>query len=414
MRASSVMKRMLGVEKALVDDVVFEGADVVVHLRLYKRQQLRCGRCGKSCGKYDSGRGRRRWRALDCGTMKVWLEADAPRVWCRQHGVVAARVTWARAGSTGYTRAFEDQVAWLAAKTSQNVVSELMRIAWRTVGRVLTRVVDERRQGVDLLDNLKRIGIDETSYRKGHRYLTVVVCHDTGRLVWAAPGRDKKTVQAFLDELGSERRKRLTHVTCDGAEWIHDTIREQCEGAVVCLDAFHVVKWAQEAVDTIRRELWNTERKAGDKHAAQLVKGTRWALLKNPENLTDKQSATLRELEQTNAPLYRAYLLKEQLRELLKQPPAEALESLKQWLAWASRSRLAPFVKLARTLRRQRAALEAMIEHRLTNGRIESVNAKIRLIQVRAFGFHDPHALIALAMLTLSGLCPPLPGRTAA
>jgi transposase len=307
---------------------------------------------------------------------------------------------------------FEDQVAWLAAKTTQSVISELMRIAWRSVGKVLTRVVDERRAGVDLLDNLTRIGIDETSYRRGHRYLTVVVCHDSGRLVWAGVGRNRASIEAFLDELGPERRDRLTHVSCDGAEWIHDTIRAHCANAEICLDAFHVVRWAQDAVDEIRREVWNDERRGGDKDAAKLVKGTRWALLKNPENLTDKQAVTLKNLEQANAPLYRAYLLKEQLRELLKLPPKEALEMLKSWLAWASRSRLKPFVKLARTLRRQRAALEAMIQHRLTNGRVESVNAKIRVIQQRAFGFHDPYALISLAMLTLSGLCPPLPGRT--
>ena len=412
MRVASVVKALLGVEKSIVERVEFEDVGVVVHVRVYKRQQLRCSYCGKRRGKYDDGRGRRRWRTLDSGTTKVWLEASSPRVRCKDHGVVAARVPWARAGQTGYSRVFEDQVSWLAARTTQSVISQLMRITWRSVGKVLTRVVDERRAGVDLLDQLTRIGIDETSYRRGHRYLTVVVCHDTGRLVWAGVGRNKASIEAFLEELGPERRKRLTHVSCDGAEWIHDTIRERCPNAVICLDAFHVVRWAQDAVDEIRRELWNAERKDGDKQAAKLVKGTRWALLKNPEKLTDKQAATLKTLEKTNAPLYRAYLLKEQLRELLKQPIDEAIELLDRWLAWASRSRLQPFVKLARTLRRQRAALEAMIEHRLTNGRVESVNAKIRVIQQRAFGFHNPHALISLAMLTLSGLCPPLPGRT--
>lgn len=412
MRSSSVVKQLLGVDKVIVEKVEFDDDGVVVHVRLYKRQQLRCSCCGKRRGKYDDGRGRRRWRTLDSGTTKVWLEADAPRIRCREHGVVAARVTWARAGHTGYSRVFEDQVAWLAAKTTQSVISELMRIAWRSVGRVLTRVVDERRMGVDLLDNLTRIGIDETSYRRGHRYLTVVVCHDTGRLVWAGVGRSRASIEAFLNELGPERRDRLTHVSCDGAEWIHGTIRKHCSNVEICLDAFHVVRWAQDAVDEIRREVWNDERRGGDKEAAKLVKGTRWALLKNPENLTDKQAATLKTLEQANAPLYRAYLLKEQLRELLKLPPRQGLEMLARWLAWASRSRLKPFVKLARTLRRQRAALEAMINHRLTNGRVESVNAKIRVIQQRAFGFHHPYALISLAMLTLSGLCPPLPGRT--
>jgi transposase len=130
---------------------------------------------------------------LDAGTVKVWLEASAPRVTCRQHGVTVARVSWARHDS-GFTRAFEDQAAWLATNASQSVVSRLMRVTWRTVGRVLRRTVAERQPSVDLLDGLRRIGIDETSYRRGHRYLTVVVCHDTGRLVWAFPGNSMATV----------------------------------------------------------------------------------------------------------------------------------------------------------------------------------------------------------------------------
>ncbi|MDO9556018.1 MAG: ISL3 family transposase [Coriobacteriia bacterium] len=410
MRTSSLFKRLLGVERAVIEGVDFEGSDLVVRVRLHKRQQRRCSRCGRRCGLHDSGRGRRRWRVMDFGTVRVWLEAEAPRVRCLRHGVVIARVTWARAGS-GFTYDFEDQVAWLATNTSQSTVGEMMRISWRTVGRVLRRVVEERRAGVDLLDGLTRIGIDETSYRRGHRYLTVVVCHDTGRLVWAHPGNSRATLEMFFAALGEERRGRITHVTCDGAEWIHDTVRSHCEEAEVCLDAFHIVAWVNDAVDTVRRELWNEQRRSGDKQLAGEVKGTRWALLKNPENLTGHQSGMLARLEADNSALYRAYLLKEQLRLLLRQPVEQAIPLLDGWVEGATKSGLASFEKVARTIVRQRTAIEAMLRHSLTNGRIESINAKIRLIQRRAYGFHDPFALIALAQLTLSGLCPPLPGR---
>lgn len=264
-----------------------------------------------------------------------------------------------------------------------------MRISWRTVGRCLRRVVDERRADIDLLDDLSRIGIDETSYRRGHRYLTVVVCHDTGRLVWAHPGNSKATLEMFFAELGEERRGRITHVTCDGAEWIHDTVRAHCGQTEVCLDAFHIVSWVNDAVDSVRRELWNEQRKSGDKQLAGEVKGTRWALLKNPENLTGRQVDTLARLEADNSDLYRAYLLKEQLRLLLRQPVEEAIPLLDGWIKWATTSGLTAFEKVAKTITRQRAAIEAMLRHRLTNGRIESVNAKIRLIQQRAYGFHD-------------------------
>ena len=157
--------------------------------------------------------------------------------------------------------------------------------------------------------------------------------------------------------------------------------------------------------------MWNDARKSGDKQLAGDVKGTRWALLKNPENLTEGQAGKLADLQRDNARLYRAYLLKEQLRLLLKLPLEQAMPLLESWLAWASRSRLEPFVKLARTIHRQKEAVIEMLHSGLTNGRIESVNAKIRVIQQRAFGFHDPNALISLAMLTLSDLCPPLPDK---
>ena len=420
MRAASVLRRVLGIEHALIEDVEFEDDAVVCRVRLHKRQQLRCSRCRRRCAKHDDGRGRRRWRSLDLGCTKTFLEADAPRVWCREHGVVVAAVTWARYDS-GFTYAFEQQTAWLAVHAAQTTVQQLMRIAWRSVGRILTRVVADGMAGRDLLDNVTRIGIDETSYRRGHRYLTVVVCHDTGRLIWAAPGRNKATLEQFFGELGEARCARITHVSADGAAWIHDTVRAKCENAVVCLDAFHVVKWANDALDKIRREVWNDTRKHRKPgrppkdlaERAKKVKGSRWALVKNPENLTDKQAATLAELEKAGSPLWKAYLLKENLRRLLKLPVDEAIEQLDIWLDHVDESVLEEFAKIANTIRELRPELEAMLTHRLTNGRVESVNAKIRLIQIRAFGFHNPYALIALAKLTLSGLCPPLPGRAA-
>ncbi|MDP2233642.1 MAG: transposase, partial [Actinomycetota bacterium] len=218
-------------------------------------------------------------------------------------------------------------------------------------------------------------------------------------------------LEVFFAELGEKRRGKITHVTCDGAEWIHDTVRSHCEKAEVCLDAFHIVSWVNDAVDSVRRELWNEQRKSGDKQLAGEVKGTRWALLKSPENLTGHQSDMLAQLEADNSDLYRAYLLKEQLRLLLRQPAQTAIPLLDGWIQGATTSGLAAFEKVARTIARQRSAIEAMLRYGLTNGRVESVNAKIRLIQRRAYGFRDPFALIALARLTLSGLCPPLPGR---
>jgi transposase len=380
----------------------------VVAARPNWRERDRCGICRRRSPGFDLGDGRRRWRALDLGSMLAFVEADAPRVSCRRHGVVVCAVPWAR-HQARFTRAFEDQVAWLAVNTSKSAVAALMRIAWRSVGGICERVAAEARREIDLLADLRRIGIDEISHRTGQRYLTVVVDHDSGRLVWAAAGRDRKTVEAFLDALGEERCKQIELVSADMAAWVAGPISERCPNAELCLDPFHVVMLATDALDEIRREVWNEARRAGQTQTARDLKGARFALWKNPENLTAHQQAKLSDVQTTNRRLYRAYLLKEQLRQIYRLPADAAIRLLDGWLKWARRCRLAPFVKLARTITEQRDGIVAAIQHGLSNARVEAINTQIRLITRRAFGFHSPDALIALAMLSLADLCPPLP-----
>jgi transposase len=408
---------LVGVDdRTVIEDVEFEDDDeiVVVHCRPRRPRKRRCGRCERVSPGYDNGDGRRRWRGLDLGTVKVLLEADAPRVRCAEHGVTVAAVPWAR-HDAGFTRDFEDQAAWLATQASGSAIRQLMRIAWETVGRIIARVVAERGEGVDPLEGLRRIGIDEISHRKGHNYLTVVVCHDSGRLVWVKAGRSKKTVEAFFDDLGAERCAQIRLVSADAADWIGDVVAERCKNAVRCMDPFHVCKWATDALDDVRREVWNDARRAGQKAVAKELKGARYALWKNPQDLTERQQGKLADIARTNKRLYRTYLLKEQLRMVFHQDTAEdAIALLDAWLAWASRSQIPAFVKLARTIRTHKTRIHAALIHGLSNARVESMNQKLRLIMRRAFGFRSIDALIGLAMLAHGGLCPPLPGRAAA
>ena len=411
MRKERVWARLLGLERAVVESVeIDEEGQVVVAVRPHHRERDRCGVCGRRAPGFDLGEGRRCWRALDLGTAIAHLQADAPRVRCPEHGVVVCAVPWARHDSR-FTRAFEQQVAWLAVNTSGSAVAELMRISWRSVGAICERVAAEAGRGADLLAGLRRIGIDEISHRKGHRYLTVVVDHDTGRLVWAAPGRDKATVEAFFDALGEKRTKQLKLVSCDMAGWIEAVLADRCPKARRCVDPFHVVQLATEALDKVRREVWKEARRQGQGEVAAELKGARFALWKNPENLTARQQSKLADVEKLNRPLYRAYLLKEQLRQIYRLPARKAIALLGEWLSWARRCRLRPFVKLARTIAAQRKGIVAAIRHGLSNARVEAINTQIRLIARRAFGFHSPQALISLAMLKFGGLCPPLPGR---
>ena len=227
-----------------------------------------------------------------------------------------------------------------------------------------------------------------------------------------AAGRDRQTVEKFLDLLGSERLKQIELISCDDADWITLPVSERCPNATVCLDPWHIVKAATDALDEIRRAVWNEARRAGNKQIAKDLKGARFALWKKPENLTCRQQAKLAFIQTLNAPIYRAYLLKEQLRQIYHADSVEgALALLDAWLKWARRSRLEPFVKLARRITQQRSKVEAALTMNLSNARVEQVNTQIRLIVRRGFGYNTPNAVVALAMLTLGGLCPPLPGR---
>jgi transposase len=388
-----------------------EEADAVVaHARPRRSKKRRCGRCGRRAAGYDQGEGRRRWRALDVGEVRSFVEADAPRVNCPEHGPTVIQVPWARHG-TGHTRAFDDTVAWLAVHTSKTAVVELLRVAWATVGAIVARVVDEARAVNDPFDGLVRIGIDEISYKRGHRYLTIVVDHDTGRLVWAAKGHDKKTLAGFFDLLGEERSAQIRLVSCDAQEWISDVVRTRCDNATICLDAFHIVKWVTDALDQVRRETWNDARRAGMHTHARDLKGARYALWKNPEDLTERQQAKLAWIANVNRRLYRAYLLKEQFRAIIAVKGERALEMLTEWLAWAARSRIPAFVKLGQRIRKNLAGIEAALLHNLSNALIESTNTKLRLLTRIAYGFRQPEHLIALALLDRGGYQPPLPGR---
>jgi transposase len=365
-RGIRVWARLVGLQRAVVEDVrIGSEGEVIVSVRPGWRERDRCGECRRRCPGYDLGEGRRRWRSLDLGTTFAFLEADAPRVTCWRHGVVVCSVPWARHDSR-FTRAFEDQVAWLAVNTSKTAVAELMRVAWRSVGTILERVGAEAMREVDLLDGLRRIGIDEISHGKGQRYLTVVVDHHTGRLVWAAAGRDRRTVLQFFDALGEERCKQIELISADMAAWISGPITERVPDAIRCVDPFHVVQLATEALDDVRREVWNEARRQGNLALARELKGARFAVWKNPENLTDRQAAKLATIQRTNTRLYRAYLLKEQLRQIYQLPAAAASRLLDGWLKWARRSRLTSFVTLARTITDQREGILAAIRHGLS------------------------------------------------
>jgi transposase len=402
--------RSQGLGGTVIEDVALEDGSVILSVRPRAGERERCGKCRARCPYRDEGDGRRRWRGLDNGLARVYVEADAPRVSCPEHGVIVAAVPWAR-HDVWFTRTFEDLVAWKVVDASIKAVGEELGIAWRTVGRICKRVCAERRAGVDPFADLREIGFDEISVRRGQRYMVVVVDHRTGRLIWAGAGRDRKTVERFLDLLGPERCEQLELVSCDDADWVTVPVAERCPNADICLDAFHVVRAATDALDEVRREVWNQARRSGDMKLARQLKGARYALWKNPDKLSGRQRQKLAFVKELNSPIYTAYLLKEQLRQIYELPAGKGLALLDAWLKWARRCQLAPFIKLAARITAQRYKIEGALIHGLSNARVEQMNTQIRLIMRRAYGFRSTDAVIALSMLSLGGLRPPRPSQ---
>lgn len=418
MRVKKLLMKILGfcsetvIRDWQLDEPVGERPVLTVWIRAKNRRRGRCGRCGELSSFYDQGGGERRWRHIDAGHATCQLLGDARRVDCATCGPTVVRVPWARHDSA-FTRAFEDLVVHDAVVSSKQTAADRYGISWRAVNNMCVRVATEMLGRVDLLDGLVAIAIDEVKYKKGHKYLTIVCDHFTGKVIWAHKGRSKEVVHKFFDALGAERSAELGFVTADGAEWIRLVVAERAPEAVVCMDTFHVISWATSAVDEVRRAEWNTLRAAGDADAAKEFKGLRWILLRNWENLRGKQRGVIRDLERANRRMFRAWQLKEELREIFQLGFIAARTALDEWLAWASRSKLAPFVKLARTIRHYRASIEATIEWRLTNGIAESNNASIGRIRTNARGFQDADNFITMIMLDRAGLTPQLPWATA-
>jgi len=437
MRVTSAFSRLLRLPGVWVKQVVFEPDRVLVTVAL-RRCRLHCPKCSY-CTRHRENRQHHDsvWRHLDLGRWRLEVHARLRRLRCPEHGVHVEGVPFARAGAR-FTRDFEDLVAWLATKTDKSATCRLTRIDWQTVGRIIERVGNEHLGEQDRLSDLFEISIDEVAWRKGHRYLTLVGDHRRRCVVWGAEGKGQAAADEFFAELDpepdderetdgqaaessqieaqapagapvqaeqpriGERAAKLTAVSMDMGEGYAKSVREHAPEAIICIDNYHVVALATKALDEIRREHWNELRRAGEPDAAKNFKDARWSLLKNPEDLTDRQIETLAALHAAGGKVPRAYALKEMARaifapDLTEHTVAELIDRLLDRL---SRSRLEPFVRLGRTIRRHRKGILAARRLKLSNARAEAMNNKVKLIVRRAYGFHSADAALALVHLT--------------
>jgi transposase len=397
-RSNKLLRILMGLKDIRVVDVGFDADGLVVDVAPTWRRS-RCSECGEIRPGYDHQRDRR-WRHLDVAGMQLHLRYDTRRVDCPTCGVKVERVPWAETGSW-FTRPFEDHVGYLAQRCDKTTISAEMRVAWDTVGAIIERVVARHRTG-DALDGLTQIGVDELSYRRHHEYVTVVVDHKRGCVVWAKPGKNADTLKAFFDELGPERCAKLEAVTIDMSAAYIKAVTECTPQAQLIFDRFHVQRLVQDAVDEVRRD---EVRAATSEAERKQLKGTRWPLLKSFWNLSFFDSARLASLQRDNKRLYRAYLLKDALVRVLDcKQQWIARAKLDEWIRWARRSRLEPFKRVAATIREHAKGILAYVTSGLSNGRTEGLNGKARTITRRAYGFHSSHGLIALLMLCCSGI----------
>ena len=402
MRLTTAFNKLLSLPGAWVRRVAF-GHDHITIGVVPRRRRHSCPRCHfETSAGYD--RRTCRWRHVALGKWAVVVEAELTRVSCPEHGVLLERVAWA-APSSRFTLDFEDLVTWLAREMNLTAVTRLAHVSWRAVSHIVARVVD-RKLDKDRLDALFSIGIDEVSYRKGHKYMSVVVSHATGTPVWIGERRSRETIGKFFDALGPDRASRLTLVSMDMCGAFIEEVRSRAPQAIIAFDPFHVVQLANEAVHELRRSEARTHKGTA---YAEALKGTRWALLKAPENLTAVEEARLAEVSRINRRVYRGYLLKEELRALYTCSPRSAPHHLDAWLRWAARSRLQPFTRLARTLKGYRDGILAAIYWGVSNSKLEGINNRIGVLKHRAYGFHSAAALIAMVFLCCSKLPVELP-----
>ena len=405
MRVSTAFNRMLDLPGAVVTGVAFEPSAVVVSVRRRARRH-RCP-CGRVAAGYD--RSTRRWRHLDVAASKLWIEAEIWRVDCRTCGRVRTEtVPWARPGAR-LSRDLEDLIAWLCQRTDKTSICRLLRVAWDTVQAVVTRVVaehlDDRR-----LDGVFHIGVDEISYKRGHQYLTVVADHTTGRVLHVAEGRSHAALNSFFKLLGPQRCAQVQAISMDMAHIWRQPCADHIPQAAICFDPFHVVRLGNLALDAVYK---NQSRQHGTGTGDRDWRRTRFALRAGAERLGEDHHALLRRLRRNRYALWRAWELKERLRDLYRTiDPTIARTHLTAWCRSAERSNLLPVRNLARQIRRHFDGIVNAVEIGISNSRLEGINAKIRLINRRGYGHPKAENLAAMIHLCLGGITIPLPTET--
>jgi transposase len=403
MRDKDLYRTILGIEEpwSIADVTMEEDKETItVRVELKPGAKLPCSQCGRSgCAVKD--RRERTWRHLDTCQFKTFINAPLPRTDCPECGVKTTAPPWAEKHSR-FTLLFERFVIDALLEMSVTGVCRLLRLTWDEADGIMARAVKRGLSKRDL-STLTRIGIDEKSVGKGHRYVSIVYNLDTSKVVWVGEDRREETLDRFFAALGKRGRERIECITMDMwkpyrascRKWIADA------DAKTVLDRFHIEKHLNEAVDKVRRQ----EHLALQKQGIDLLTKSKWDWLYHPENLPPKREARFEQLRQFDLRTVRAHALKENFRHFWQYTyPGNASRFFKRWYFWATHSRMTPIIKVAKSLKRHFERIVSYFKFRATNSIAEGINNKIQSVKKKAYGFRNTKRFINAIYFHCGGL----------
>lgn len=377
-----IIANWLNLPQVYPEKVVTVGSSTMIYLAR-ERRGFACSGCKRvvSSG-YDS---RKQYiRDLSCFEYNTYLSLEKFRVDCSNCGIRVEELEFARVFSH-YTKRFEDYVAKLCKILPISSVAELLNLDWKTVKEIDKRYLEEEFSSPDY-SSLKILAIDEVSYKSGHKYLTVVLDLERTKVVWAGKGRGKETLDKFFTEIGETKAKEITAIATDMWDPYLKSISEHAPQANVVFDKFHVIAEYSRMIDRVRNEEYRAASNSGKK----IIKGSRYLLLKNEENLKSCQRERLKELLSVNEVLNTVYILKDELKMLWEARTKEEVSSfLEAWVGKAMASGNKELSKFAKKLMRYSYGLINHAVCPINSAKLEGVNNKIKVIKRRSYGFHD-------------------------
>lgn len=385
MRDKELYKQILGIQSpwTVVEvDLSVDAGEVTVHVGQEARTQQRCPHCGSPCSGYDKRQ--RRWRHLDTCQFKTVLVAEVPRVNCPEHGVVTVVVPWAESGS-GFTALYEALVIDWLKEASIQAVSRQLSLSWNAIDGIMQRAVKRgmrRRQ----TESVRDLGVDETSFKKGHDYVTIV--SDGKRVLHVADERQASSLASYYATLTPEQKAGIASISMDmWPAYIRATLDHIPNAqSKIAFDKFHVAKYLGAAVDKVRQQ----EHKALMSEGWEDLKGTKYDWLSNLSNLSRKRQREFKVLRESTLKTARAWAIKAlamQLWEYVSRTWAE--KRWKQWLSWATRCRLEPMRAVAKVIKNHLWGILNAILLKVTNGSAESINSRIKMLKIRSRGFRN-------------------------